>query len=148
MNEVRDDQIVHYGIRGMKWGVRRYQNDDGSLTSAGKKRYNPTKMDEVRFGKKGAKRIADRRNKGYSRSSAVRKEVGSRLLKIGAITAVGTAAYYGIISGKAGKIVRAGKQAIDSYNNISILDSSGKVIKKYHSAIQVGEEITSALMRR
>lgn len=31
--------ISHHGILGMKWGVRRYQNPDGSLTSAGKSRY-------------------------------------------------------------------------------------------------------------
>lgn len=31
--------LAHHGILGMKWGVRRYQNKDGSLTSAGKKRY-------------------------------------------------------------------------------------------------------------
>lgn len=33
-------ELYHYGIKGMKWGVRRYQNKDGSLTSAGKKRAN------------------------------------------------------------------------------------------------------------
>lgn len=32
-------ELCHYGIKGMKWGVRRYQNEDGSLTEAGKKRY-------------------------------------------------------------------------------------------------------------
>lgn len=32
--------ITHAGIKGMKWGVRRYQNKDGSLTPAGKKRYD------------------------------------------------------------------------------------------------------------
>lgn len=31
--------LVHHGIKGQKWGVRRYQNEDGSLTEEGKKRY-------------------------------------------------------------------------------------------------------------
>lgn len=33
-------ELYHYGIKGMQWGVRRYQNKDGSLTPAGKKRYD------------------------------------------------------------------------------------------------------------
>lgn len=32
-------ELYHHGIKGMKWGVRRYQNEDGTLTAAGKKRY-------------------------------------------------------------------------------------------------------------
>ncbi len=37
-DDVRNE-LTHHGILGMKWGIRRYQNEDGSYTSAGKKRY-------------------------------------------------------------------------------------------------------------
>ena len=35
---MESNSLSHYGIRGMRWGVRRYQNSDGTYTSIGKKR--------------------------------------------------------------------------------------------------------------
>lgn len=32
--------LTHHGIKGQKWGVRRFQNSDGTRTNAGKKRYS------------------------------------------------------------------------------------------------------------
>lgn len=40
--------LQHSGIKGMKWGVRRYQNKDGSLTPAGKKRYGDSWSDDAK----------------------------------------------------------------------------------------------------
>lgn len=37
--ETYTNALYHHGVKGMKWGVRRYQNSDGTLTSAGKTRY-------------------------------------------------------------------------------------------------------------
>lgn len=37
---MENKSLTHAGVKGMRWGVRRYQNKDGSLTPAGKKRYN------------------------------------------------------------------------------------------------------------
>lgn len=34
-----DPYLYHFGVKGMHWGIRRFQNQDGSLTAQGKKRY-------------------------------------------------------------------------------------------------------------
>lgn len=41
-------ELYHHGTKGMKWGVRRYQNKDGSLTPAGKKRYKSNYAEEAK----------------------------------------------------------------------------------------------------
>lgn len=49
---MQEEIIYHHGVKGQKWGVRRYQNEDGSLTPAGKKRYAEDADSEVKESRK------------------------------------------------------------------------------------------------
>ena len=75
------DYLAHFGIKGMKWGVRRYQNKDGSLTPAGKRRYSEDYSEKQRirdrkiYGKGAEKRINKRMLNGESIQSARHDEV-------------------------------------------------------------------------
>lgn len=53
---LRSDELMHHGIKGMRWGVRRYQNEDGSLTDLGRKRYGSKENFEYQQKVKKAKR--------------------------------------------------------------------------------------------
>ena len=52
-----DTELTHWGVKGMRWGVRRYQNKDGSLTKAGKKRRAKLENELEKLG--GGKKEAD-----------------------------------------------------------------------------------------
>jgi len=50
-----EDYLEHHGIKGQKWGIRRYQNADGSLTEEGKRRYD---IKEAKIKAKAEKAVA------------------------------------------------------------------------------------------
>ena len=58
--ETPGDFLMHYGIKGQKWGIRRFQNEDGTLTIEGKKRYgqdgNPDKGESKDKSNSGGKK--------------------------------------------------------------------------------------------
>lgn len=62
------ESLEHHGIKGMRWGVRRYQNSDGSLTSLGSKRYGAT----------GTGRSAKQMTKDFNRLDAGYANVEAR----------------------------------------------------------------------
>ena len=50
-----ENELYHWGVKGMKWGVRPYQNKDGSLTPTGQKRYDRDKRENA--GKKKGEKV-------------------------------------------------------------------------------------------
>lgn len=57
MTYYRQTELYHHGIKGMKWGIRRFQNKDGSLTSAGKSRYAEESAKTIQTNRDGSKTI-------------------------------------------------------------------------------------------
>lgn len=166
-----DDELAHHGILGMKWGVRRYQNANGSLTAAGRRRNkiaSPTKVyksikssskklspsarDTLMFGPKGAERIADRQERGKSRRYSVNVE-RARQITTGLLTTAALATVANLTaSGNGAELVSKGSKAVKNMWNSQfdsmIVDASGKVIKKYRGSVKdVSDTITALAVR-
>lgn len=92
-----DEYLEHHGIKGQKWGVRRYQNEDGTLTAEGRVRYgasssSPDSMSEAgkqvyKLDRKNALKDAQKERKELSKTYG--KEIADKMVKdkFGAITA-------------------------------------------------------------
>lgn len=76
-------ELYHHGILGQKWGVRRYQNKDGSLTAEGKAKLNKFKKDETTEIKNKLKSKKEKINKKISETEdkEKKKELKSKLKK-------------------------------------------------------------------
>lgn len=71
------EAFYHFGVKGMKWGVRRYQNSDGTLTTAGQKRYAKK---QTSLAKKDAKEYA-RAKMFYGEGAGVRRRLINNTVK-------------------------------------------------------------------
>ena len=101
MDYYEEDILMHHGIKGQKWGIRRYQNPDGSLTEAGKKRYYNDDGSLTSAGKRwetvrGVKEITKK---------VLTNPTSKTLLKIGAAAAGAVAV--DVLIGKLGSVALA-----------------------------------------
>lgn len=111
------NSLAHYGVKGQKWGMRRYRNEDGSLTSEGRDHYgigdprrpsatgsnqsNARKAEHNyrvnKFGSASAKTLEKKPKQLSEQEQQARKEKAKKILKTAAIVGVSLAAIgYGV----------------------------------------------------
>lgn len=127
------DYLMHYGVPGMKWGVRRYQNKDGSYTQNGRRRYF-NGSNKVRTSHKD-KLIAKYKEKGYSNKAAelaAKKRIRNERIMIaaGAITLTAAVAYLATRDNfdRADRIIKEGAKLGRIENN-----DSGKLYDGFYA---------------
>ena len=144
MEYYRTNELYHHGIKGQRWGIRRFQNEDGSYTAAGKKRraenYSDTQRTRDRkiYGKGAERRINNRMLKGESIQSARHNEVVRK-------QRIDSAKEIGKTTAKAALVVGA-PIAVSKY-----LQKKGYSFKMADSigdeAINIGRQVINAMLR-
>ena len=146
------DYLIHYGIPGQRWGVRRFQNKDGSLTAAGRKRQNANRKEQS--SKKS--RDSDKRTEYFTtaRSGMTTKEYKKQLKeekKIAKIEYKRVKDEAKIANAKYKKDKAAAKRAAEKQADLddksdSIKDSNERVklFKAANDAVSSGRKVTSS----
>ena len=121
-----DSKLYHSGVKGMKWGIRRYQNADGTLTEEGRARYGANSYQEM----------SPSQRANFDKDMTIRSDKLKRNTAIGvglAATAASAAglAWYLTKRKEHGKRVLAGKKAAETrkaFETIRVKDVNAALI--------------------
>lgn len=132
---IRNGELYHWGVIGMKWGVRRYQNADGSLTDAGKRRAQKQKEKNLEKARKAKDEKAERMKRAKAGKIPVSKmtddELKARIERLRLEETVQTLTK----NTATADTVDKGKDFVKKY--------SGEAIKKivWENAVDIGKQV-------
>lgn len=127
------NELYHHGIKGMHWGVRRYQNPDGTLTDAGIKRYNQHTSDSEFYSKVAKK------NRSDAASSLKNLHPAKAYTEWGSANALDSASRNE--AKKAEKLIRSSERAQRKYAK------QQRITNAKNSALLSDEELTQQILR-
>lgn len=132
-----DDALSHHGIKGQKWGVRRYQNPDGSLTPAGRDHYG---IDSKKYFTPNVKQTAAR----SAKRSAIDSAIGTGIMGTAATAAAAVMApQYAIPVGLAWLASTAGTSATSAiWGGVAGARAGHKQDKSIREAVDAGRAFT------
>lgn len=140
-DQTMDNYLIHHGILGQKWGVRRYQNPDGSLTSEGKEHYGKGGSSEYGKGRgygNSAKRYS--KNRASKMTNAELDAAANRLNK---------EANYKQASDRLKGKSDNGQAAKDRMQNLAIMTTSAVVIAtNYPKIVAAGKAAAKAVLSK
>ena len=159
------NELYHHGIKGMKWGVRRYQNEDGSLTNAGRKRqekYNKkaqkyydkaeryqTKIESISVKNHSSRKVnkLEKKKKKALRDAELKKKGKltnkEKAMIVGATVVAAYATYKFIDSGHAGQLIAKGKKALGMTD--SVFKKNSELANKNLSDSEIFDKVVSRI---
>ena len=136
---MENNSMAHYGIRGMKWGVRRFQNSDGSYTSAGKNRKQKESVHEDyanAHSKKSVKSMSNAELKAHINRLQMEQQYanltrttsnGKKVVQ----TFIKTAGLVGGVAGAYATYKRVGTQVLQTETGKKVADAAIDAIGNY-----------------
>lgn len=118
----KSNDLQHHGIMGQKWGVRRFQNRDGSLTGAGRKRYSDDGQQKSSS--------SDRKEKAKS----VAKKVAVAAGVAAGVAAVAGVSYL-VYKNKKASSINSGRKAVEAVNKNKTLETLRKEMQNRDASV-------------